>query len=95
MGDTEQVQMDGTPIFPPVRGAPVRRRRQLEGDLHAQKEVGESGDAPKPGLPKYLRFALLLSIIPIMFYTPKVLIFFGDKVQKNQHLLIYLWSVSL
>lgn len=36
MGDAEQVQMDSTPIFPPVRGAPVRRRRQVE-DIHSQK----------------------------------------------------------
>ena len=89
--------MDNTPIFPPVRGAaqPVRRRRLVEGDGRDKEVVGENGEAvSKPGLPKYVRFMLLLSIIPVMFYVPKVLAFAGDKVQKNQHLLIYLWTVS-
>ena len=92
MGDAEQVQMDSTPIFPPVSGQPIRRRRLQDVDTH--KEVDENAEAPKTGLPKYIRFLLLLSIIPIMFYTPKVLAFAGEKVQNNQQLLIYIWAVS-
>lgn len=95
MGDTEQVQMDNTPIFPAVRSAAptVRRRRGQEiNDTGAEQEEG----APvKGGMPTYIRVMLLLSLIPVMFYLPKVLSYAGDKVQKNQYFLVYLWSVSL
>jgi len=95
MGDTEQVQKSNTPIFPPVKGAaPVRRRRQIEADANAQIKEGENGEVPvKSGLPKSVRIILLLSLIPVMFYVPRVLAFAGDKVQKNQQLLYYLWAV--
>lgn len=102
MGDTEQVQMDSTPIFPAVRRpgpAPtVRRRRQAataaSNEENAAGEQGEEGVPVKTGMPTYVRVLLLLSLIPVMYYVPKVLSMAGEKVQKNQHLLIYLWSVS-
>jgi hypothetical protein len=95
MGDAEQVQMDSTPIFPPVKSAPstVTRRRKVAPGGEGEG-VEEKGEPQAKGLPKYLRVLLLLSLIPIMFYVPKVLVLAGDKVQKNQHLLIYLWTVS-
>lgn len=95
MGDREDVQMDNTPVFPAARGPTVRRRRQANTNGDRSEEiVGEQGEVPvKAGMPTYVRVILLLSLIPIMYYVPKVLSMTGEKVQKNQHLLIYLWGV--
>jgi len=107
MGDAEQVEMDNTPIFPAVRnarptGANLRRRKgQVDEEDDDQPDFDNDHDhdhdhdhsVKTGGMPTYLRVILLLSLIPIMYYIPKVLALAGEKVQKNQHLLIYLWSV--
>ncbi len=85
MGD--ELIMDS---FPPAKGPVVRKRKMAqEGDDQEEEEK------VKKGPPSYVRIILLLSLIPIMFYTPRVLTYAGEKVQKNQHFLMYLWGVSL
>lgn len=94
MGDTEQVKMDSTPVFA-GSAAPVRRRRIAAKHEIEEEPVAEDGiQDKKPGMRKSVRVMLLLSLIPIMYFIPKVLSMAGEKVSKNQHLLIYLWSVS-
>jgi len=96
------------PASRPARptGPTVRRRKQPQqednddfefdgddDDGHGHEHGHGHAEVKAGGMPTYVRVLLLLSLIPIMYYIPKVLSFAGDKVQKNQHLLIYLWSV--
>lgn len=47
--------------------------------------------APQSALSKTIRFLLLASLIPAMYFVPYVLRFAGAQVKTNFHLLIYLW----
>jgi len=105
MGD-EGVKMDTSPVFVAPNSAQqstIKKREKKDKKDKREKKASESSsesesqhhDHPPPPpqstISKTIRFLLLLSLIPAMYFVPIILRMAGSQVKGNFNLLIYLW----